>query len=244
MFGRSSIIWTGSVLVHAGLALSVGAISPVAEVRSPTKITIREIEPPAKAEQPPPPPPPEAPPPPPPPAAPELVPPKPSKAPKPAAETPAPAAAAAPSAAAAAPSFGLTLSGGGVGSGGIAVAAPAAPQPSAAATSTRTLTPKALGRAKPAAEGCSEALIKPKPLHMPQPVYARQAREANIAGKVRVVLRVDASGAVVSARVLEGLGYGLDEAALDAARAARFEPATLCGKATETTFVIGMRFSL
>jgi protein TonB len=79
---------------------------------------------------------------------------------------------------------------------------------------------------------------------MPQPVYARQAREANIAGKVRVELRVDATGAVVSARVLEGLGYGLDEAALEAARAARFEPATLCGKATETTFVIGMRFSL
>jgi protein TonB len=79
---------------------------------------------------------------------------------------------------------------------------------------------------------------------MPQPEYARQAREANIAGKVRVELRVDKSGAVVGARVLEGLGYGLDEAALEAARAARFEPATLCGQATETTFVIGMRFSL
>ena len=243
MSGRSSIIWGGSFLVHAGLALSVGAISPVPEVRAPTKITIREMKQPKPAEPPPAPPPEAAPPPPPPPAAPEVAPPKPRTPPKPTPQAPTPVAAAAPSAAAAAPSFGLTL-GGGVGSGGIAVAAPAAAQPQAATTTTRTLAPKALARAKPAAESCTEALIKPKPLNMPQPVYARQAREANIAGKVRVELRVDATGAVVSARVLDGLGYGLDEAALEAARAARFEPATLCGKATETTFVIGMRFSL
>jgi protein TonB len=239
MLGRSSIVWLGSLLVHAGLALSVGAISPVQEAHAPTKITIREIKRP-KAE-PPAPPPPEVPAPPAPP--PEVAAPaKPPRPPKPTAAAPAPVAAAAPTAPGpAVPSFGLTLSGG-TGSGGIAVAAPSALQPTAAPASTRP--PKALARAKPAADACSEALIKPKPLNMPQPVYARQAREANIAGKVRVELRVDALGQVASAKVLEGLGYGLDEAALEAARAARFEPATLCGRATETTFVIGMRFSL
>ena len=247
MSARSVIIWGGSLVLHAALAVSVAAISPERASRAPTKITIREIKrakPPEPAPATPPPPPPEAPPPPP-VAAPQPAPPTPKAQPKPAAPTPAPPSAAAPSASAgAAPSFGLTLSGG-VGSGGIAVAAPATSQPSAAEpTSTRTQAPKTLARAKPAAESCTEALVKPKPVHMPQPAYARQAREANIAGKVRVELRVDASGAVVNARVLEGLGYGLDEAALEAARAARFEPATLCGRATETTFVIGMRFSL
>ncbi|HET6336180.1 MAG TPA: TonB family protein [Polyangiales bacterium] len=238
---RSVIIWGGSLFVHAGLALSVGAISPVQEQRAPTKIVIREIKPP-KPEKPAPPPPVvppvEAP-------APAPAPVKPKAAPKPSAAPPpsAPAVAAAPaSTGGAVPSFGLTLSGG-VGSGGVAVAAPSGPQPTAA-TVTRTLALKALVRAKPAGDVCSEALIKPKPLNMPQPAYPAQAREAGIAGKVRVELRVDAQGQVASARVLEGLGHGLDEAALEAARGARFEPAMLCGRATETVFVIGMRFSL
>ena len=45
-------------------------------------------------------------------------------------------------------------------------------------------------------------------------------------------------------RVIEGLGHGLDEAALEAARGSTFEPATRCGKPIATTFTIGMRFSL
>jgi protein TonB len=44
--------------------------------------------------------------------------------------------------------------------------------------------------------------------------------------------------------VIAGLGHGLDEAALEAARASTFEPGTRCGKAAVTTFTIGMRFSL
>ena len=44
--------------------------------------------------------------------------------------------------------------------------------------------------------------------------------------------------------VLEGLGHGLDEVALTAARAATFEPGTRCGKPTSATFVIAMRFAL
>lgn len=240
MLGRPAIIWGGSLVLHASLGLSVAAISPEPTPHAPTKITIREVKPAKPAAVPPPP---EVPPPPP-PAAPAVAPPKPRAQPKPAAPETAPPAAATPASASAAPSFGLTLSVGGVGSGGIAVAAPAPAQPAATTTSTRRLAPKPLARAKPAADSCGDAPIKPKPLYMPQPLYAQRAREANIAGKVRVELRVDASGAVLGARVLEGLGYGLDEAALDAARAARFEPATLCGKATEATFVVGMRFSL
>ncbi|MET0384874.1 MAG: energy transducer TonB, partial [Polyangiales bacterium] len=157
-------------------------------------------------------------------------------------EAPAPASAA-PAASGAAPSFGLTRGGGG-GGGGVAVATAPAAQPTAASEAVKTAAPKSLTRPKSAQPTCDQPLVKPKPIDMPQPAYPSQAREAGIAGKVRVELKVDASGRVVSARVLEGLGHGLDEAALEAARTARFEPATLCGAPTETSFVIGMRFNL
>ena len=48
---------------------------------------------------------------------------------------------------------------------------------------------------------------------------------------MRVEVTVDENGRVISARVLSGLGYGLDESALDAARGWQFQPATRCGKA-------------
>jgi periplasmic protein TonB len=237
--GRGTLIYGSSFLLHAGVALAVVRIEKPVE-REATRISISEIkkQKPAKAEPPPPPPPPpplvqqarkaarKAPAPPPPEAA---------------APVPAPAAASAQPA-----SFGLTLSGGvGMGAGGIAV--PLGNSLKAPLQPTRKAAPKALvakaAEEKPS-DGCLEQLVKPKPIAVPQPVYADRAREAGIQGKVRVELTVDETGQVVEAKVLESLGYGLDEAALEAARASRFEPATRCGKAARTTFVIGIRFAL
>jgi protein TonB len=133
--------------------------------------------------------------------------------------------------------------GSGNGGGGIAVAA-AAPAAAAPTEVTKTLTPKSLVKPKQEPAACSEPLVKPKPIEIKQPSYTSQAREAGVSGKVRVELKLNAAGQVVSARVLEGLGHGLDEAALEAARGSRFEPATLCGVAAETSFVIGIRFNL
>jgi protein TonB len=101
--------------------------------------------------------------------------------------------------------------------------------------------------APPPSDACAEpdrSPTKPKVVSITQPAYTEDARAANIAGKVRVELTVDATGRVSSARVLEGLGHGLDEAALAAARAATFEPGTRCGKPAAATFVIAMRFAL
>jgi protein TonB len=61
---------------------------------------------------------------------------------------------------------------------------------------------------------------------------------------VRIELTVDASGNVVQVRLVEGLGHGLDEAAVEAARGYRFEPARRCGKAVAATFTIAIRFAL
>jgi protein TonB len=78
---------------------------------------------------------------------------------------------------------------------------------------------------------------------VPQPAYTDRAREAGVEGKVRIELTVDETGRVVSVKVLSGLGYGLDEAAVAAAQSATFEPAIRCGKPTRATFTISMRFS-
>jgi protein TonB len=141
------------------------------------------------------------------------------------------------------PDFGLTLGNGGPGGMAIPQGAGAGPiaaaQPSATA---KVLAPKALAP-KPADDACSDPPVKPKPKSISQPAYTSSAREANVEGKVRVEVSVDADGHVTGVRLLAGLGYGLDEAALEAARRATFEPGTRCGKPVSATFTIAMRFS-
>ncbi len=141
------------------------------------------------------------------------------------------------------PDFGVTLSGGG-GGGGPAIAGGGVPPggsgtgPGAAETVRKVLAPA------PKADTCEEPVKKPKAIAVPQPAYTEAARAAGVAGRVRVEITVDERGRVAKVRVLEGLGHGLDEAALAAARAATFEAGTRCGKPTAATFTVSMRFSL
>ncbi len=60
--------------------------------------------------------------------------------------------------------------------------------------------------------------------------YPKPAREAGIEGKVILVLTINEQGQVAKARVVKGLGYGLDEVALDAARRFVFQPGARWGK--------------
>jgi len=137
------------------------------------------------------------------------------------------------------PDFGVALAGG---TGGSGLAVPAAKSGGARAA----LPEKVVKRPQslvPKQQACDEPPVKPKPKNVPTPVYTETARALGIEGKVRVEVTVDEEGRVVSVRVLQGLGHGLDEAAVEAARRASFEPATRCGKPVGATFNIGMRFS-
>lgn len=93
-------------------------------------------------------------------------------------------------------------------------------------------------------EACAEEASRPRPVETPQPAYPDEARAAGIEGRVRVEISVDSDGEVVDVRVLEGLGHGLDEAALDAVRRWRFEPAMHCGRAVDATFNARLTFAL
>ena len=223
-----------SLAAHGALAIVIGRIE-VRESRAATAIEIAETK---KQKAKPPPPPAEV-----------REPPREEKrvqrkiAAKAAAEPPPEPTPAARSEAALAalPDFGLSLSGSSA--GGLAVAqGPAAPV--GAPRSTGPTVKRALTAAPaPLIDDCAEGAVKPKPTSVPQPAYTDQARAAGIEGKVRVELTVDETGRVVSVRVISGLGYGLDEAAVAAAQRATFQPAVRCGKPARATFTISMRFA-
>lgn len=232
-----SLVYGSSLALHGGLAFFM-VIAPEPKRTETVTITMAE----SKAPEPPAPP-----------KAPEVTPPP--EAAKPTPNTrPARAAEAAPKAAAepaaapksapgagsldALPDFGLSLGGG----DGPGMAVPAGGGPAAARTADTPRPAKVLA-AKPAGDTCDEAPTKPKPKSVPQPLYPASAREAGVEGKVRVEITVGPDGKVVSVRLLSGLGHGLDEAALEAARRASFEPGQRCGKPATATFVVSMRFS-
>ncbi|MGC3999561.1 MAG: energy transducer TonB [Anaeromyxobacter sp.] len=76
--------------------------------------------------------------------------------------------------------------------------------------------------------------VQPRLLERPEIAYPPEARRAGVQGRVGLLLRLDAEGHVVSARVLEDPGAGLGEAARTAALRFRFSPARLDGAAVET----------
>ncbi len=236
---RSALI-TASSIAHVVLVIGLGNIETT-PTRAATAIEVFELppepEPETKESEPPPPEPP--------PPAPEPEAPRPQpRAPKVERAQPEPAQqeAAQPSALDALPDLGLSLGGPAVGGagGGMAVRQGTGGKPVAPAV-RKTLAPAT--RVEPKADACAEPASKPKVLELPRPAYTDEARALAIEGKVRIRITVDEHGNVVAAEVLEGLGHGLDDAALAAARSARFEPSLSCGKAVSSTFTLSIRFS-
>lgn len=219
----------GSAAVHGGLLVGLGSIEARRIVEA-TAISVVESE--AKPDETPPPPPPvvqEA-----------EVPRAPKRA-----QVAAPAADPNPAPVNQAPidalpDLGFELGGVSGGSSGFAVraSAPTSARPTSEVTKRVLTTPP-----KQAPDPCQEGPAKPKLIHLPKPAYTSLARQNSIEGKVRVSITVDAQGRVVNASVLAPLGFGLDEAALEAARSAQFEAAVRCGKPVQSTFTIAMRFS-
>ncbi len=81
-------------------------------------------------------------------------------------------------------------------------------------------------------------------LWKPEPQYSAEARSERIEGDVVLLVRFPAEGAVEVIDVVSSLGYGLDEFAIQAAAAIRFEPATQGGVPVEKTARIRIRFEL
>ncbi|HEX6178267.1 MAG TPA: TonB family protein [Thermoanaerobaculia bacterium] len=84
----------------------------------------------------------------------------------------------------------------------------------------------------------------PNLVHRVEPVYPAEARAAFISGIVIIEVLIDATGNVADATVLKGLPHGLDQAAVDAVRQWKFEPATKNGAAVPVVFNLTVNFKL
>jgi len=90
---------------------------------------------------------------------------------------------------------------------------------------------------------CGETPTKPRPKKTVQPEYTAAAAQAEVEGPVRIEVTIDESGVVVQARIVKGLGFGLDESALAAAKQFLFEPSTACGKPVVGHATFQLRFA-
>lgn len=74
--------------------------------------------------------------------------------------------------------------------------------------------------------------------------YPDEARRAGIEGTVRLRIVVDTEGRVVDVKVLNGPGYGLNDAARDAIKKFKFKAAIKGGEPVSTTMVYNYTFLL
>jgi TonB family protein len=85
----------------------------------------------------------------------------------------------------------------------------------------------------------------PKVIYKPTPVYSAEAKSMHLEGNVSVKIRVDTSGAVTVLGIVHSLGHGLDESAMNAARATRFRPAVdNSGKPVDWEGVVSVNFQI
>jgi protein TonB len=81
-------------------------------------------------------------------------------------------------------------------------------------------------------------------LYKPKPVYTDIARQKRIQGEVVLKVMLGAAGNIEILSVERTLGYGLDQAAEDAARLIRFRPALRNGRPVDMPVVLHITFSL
>jgi len=89
----------------------------------------------------------------------------------------------------------------------------------------------------------SGGVLNGKALNLPVPRYPDLARRSRTSGKVEVQVVVDENGAVISAEAVSGPAP-LREAAVDAAKHAKFSPTKLSGAAVKVSGTIDYNFTL
>lgn len=97
----------------------------------------------------------------------------------------------------------------------------------------------------------SDASLDPEPgvtpvriISKPKASYTDNARAAGVSGSVRLVLLLGANGRILHILKLKGLGYGLDEQAIRAAKQIKFEPKMKDGKPVSTVITLEYGFQI
>ena len=89
--------------------------------------------------------------------------------------------------------------------------------------------------------------VKPKPIGgiaviYKKLVYPPEARKDKIQGIVEILAFIDNNGNVDSTKVINGLGYGCDEAAQAAVKDTKFDPALIKGEPVKSQLKISVEF--
>jgi TonB family protein len=85
---------------------------------------------------------------------------------------------------------------------------------------------------------------RPRRIYDPPPVYTELARRTGTQGVAIVEAIIDVDGNVTSVRIVKDLPMGLGEAAAQAVKQWRFEPATLHGKPTAVYYSLSVHFGI
>ena len=93
----------------------------------------------------------------------------------------------------------------------------------------------------------AEPVVKTIPAEItfkPRPVYTEEGKRLKIEGEVLLQVVFTAAGQVQVQRVVQGLGHGLDESAVQAAQKIQFRPALKDGQPTDFQAVLHIVFQL
>jgi TonB family protein len=112
--------------------------------------------------------------------------------------------------------------------------------PVAAPTSAPVQVPGAPGEIFTVGNGVSAPVV----IYSTQPVFPEEAREAKLQGEIRLSVVVDEDGLPTQIKVTEGLGMGLDEAAIEAIHQWRFRPGMKEGQPVPVQATIAVQFRL
>ncbi len=87
-------------------------------------------------------------------------------------------------------------------------------------------------------------ITPPELIYKVEPEFSEEARKAKYQGMVVLTIEVDAGGRVRNPRILQHLGLGLDERAMEAVSRWRFRPGLRNGQPVETEAVVQVTFQL
>ena len=88
------------------------------------------------------------------------------------------------------------------------------------------------------------SIERPQRIHAPLPSYTPAARHVRRQGRVVLEAVIDTEGRVTEARILRGLGLGLDESALATVSTWRFEPARRDGRPLAVIYTLVIHFRI
>jgi TonB family protein len=107
------------------------------------------------------------------------------------------------------------------------------------------MTPTSAAPARAEAKATAPAALTPvEILEKPKPQYTSEARQMKIEGEVLLKVVFRSSGEVQVLAVERGLGHGLDESAMAAARRIRFKPAQRQGQPVDYNATVHIMFEL